>query len=303
MASSPGPDPLVASYPDVDELEAHAELVSNLALVDVVRDVVRIISVAHLMEEGFLDDKCALTGGTGLRLRGSTRFTRYDTDSSLSGRLNELELVGALRLDTDLLEVTPDEGNSWDRRKKVTHAKPIHFKAFFAAVTPDNPPSDKFQFTVSQRGLNLPPDWLPLVSPYSGLRFTKEIRVPVMHITEQAAEKAVGWAAHSLAQHYLDLAWIGANHATEIEQPKFYEQTQAKLDAGYEQYSDAYANLRTVESLFPALYAPQEWQGPLASKGDTRASQVSFMGTKTNWAQATEIVRTEIIPRLFPQKK
>jgi hypothetical protein len=303
MESSSTPDSLIDSYPDVEELEEHANQVERLELLDVVRDVVRIISVAHMAENGFLNAGCVLTGGMGLRLRGSTRFTRYDTDSSLSGPLEEVELVGHLTLNTDQLVVTPDPGDYWDRRVRLITAQPINFEAFFAAVDPANPPKGTFSFTISQRGLNLKPDWLPLFSPYKGLQFTKEILVPVMHVTEQAAEKAVGWAAHSLAKHYFDLAWLGENHADEIEQPEFYKQAKSKLDIGHAAFPAAYKDLREVEDLFKPLYEPQKWAGPLSREGGMRVSQVHYIGSAMNWAQAVLLVRDKIITNLFPPRK
>lgn len=56
---------------------------NELVYSDVVRDVVRLVAIAHLREVGFLNEDCVLVGGMALRLRGSDRFTIFDTDSSM----------------------------------------------------------------------------------------------------------------------------------------------------------------------------------------------------------------------------
>lgn len=56
---------------------------NGLEYPDVVRDVVRLAAIANMREQNFLNKDCVLVGGMGLRLRGSTRFTIFDTDSSI----------------------------------------------------------------------------------------------------------------------------------------------------------------------------------------------------------------------------
>jgi hypothetical protein len=106
---------VIAAWPTGYDVERYAEE-HGLDFEDITRDIVRIATIAHLLDTGVLDGDFVLTGGMALRLRGSNRFTIKDTDSSLRGRLDELELTGKLRLDTDQLQVYPDPGTNWGRK-------------------------------------------------------------------------------------------------------------------------------------------------------------------------------------------
>jgi hypothetical protein len=232
------------------------------------RDIVRIATVAHLVDTSVLDDDFVLTGGMALRLRGSNRFTIKDTDSSLRGRLDELELAGKLRLDDDQLQVYPDPGTNWGRKTpKLVDVKPIKYEAYFASVTGD-PIEGHFSFTVSQRGLFERAERLALRHPYPELVFEQDdLSVPVMHIAEQAAEKVVGWAAGSLVKHYLDLAWIGREFGETLIAEDFQRLVQRKLDVGFEIFPGAYGHLREIKDLLIPLHRPREWQGPRITIG------------------------------------
>jgi hypothetical protein len=128
---------VIAHWPSGYDVERYAEE-HGLDFEDVTRDIVRIATIAHLLDTGALDEDFVLTGGMALRLRGSNRFTIKDTDSSLRGRLDELELTGKLRLETDQLQVYPDPGTNWGRKTpKLVDVKPINYEAYFASVTGD----------------------------------------------------------------------------------------------------------------------------------------------------------------------
>jgi hypothetical protein len=105
----------MAAWPSGYDVERYTEE-HGLDFEDITRDIVRIAAIAHLLDAGILDGDFVVTGGMTLRLRGSDRFTIKDTDSSLRGRLDELELTGMLRLDTDQLQVYPDPGTNWGRK-------------------------------------------------------------------------------------------------------------------------------------------------------------------------------------------
>jgi hypothetical protein len=75
------------------------------------------------------------------------------------------------------------------------------------AATLGRPQTDAFTFTVSWRGLFESPDRLALTHPYPELKLPA-VEVPVLNLTEQVAEKIVGWCMHGLIKHYVDLAWI-----------------------------------------------------------------------------------------------
>ena len=82
---------VIVHWPSGYDVERYAEE-HGLDFEDITRDIVRIAAAAHLLDTGALDEDFVLTGGMALRLRGSNRFTIKDTDSSLRGRLDELEL-------------------------------------------------------------------------------------------------------------------------------------------------------------------------------------------------------------------
>lgn len=293
---------MILSWPDADDIERYAGR-HGLDETDIVRDIVRIVCVAHLCEEGFLNDDCVLTGGMALRLRGSSRFTIKDTDSSMRGRLDEVQLVGTLGFrEGDDLEIRPDAGDHWSRATpRLTIAKPVAYDAYFASATGD-PVEGEFSFTVNQRGLFRPATRVALVHPYRELAIERAVLVPVMDIAEQAAEKVVGWAANSLVKHYLDLAWIGREFGAQIAPGDFRDLVQRKLDVGRSIYPAAYASLRATQDLILPLAAPREWRGPLNKSADNGAAQIRFMGDKMGFDEAKELVKRTIVPLLFPVK-
>ncbi len=290
---------MIVHWPSGYDVERYAEE-HGLDFEDVTRDIVRIATIAHLLDTGALDEDFVLTGGMALRLRGSNRFTIKDTDSSLRGRLDELELTGKLRLETDQLQVYPDPGTNWGRKTpKLVDVKPINYEAYFASVTGD-PIEGQFSFTVSQRGLFEPAEWLALRHPYPELVIEpRSLKVPVMDIAEQAAEKVVGWAAGSLIKHYLDLAWIGREFGETLTAEDFQRLVQRKLDIGFETFPGAYKDLHEIKDLLIPLHRPREWQGPLNKAGDNGASLIRFMGPKLGFDEAISLVREHIIPKLF----
>jgi hypothetical protein len=290
---------VIAAWPSGYDVERYAEE-HGLDFEDITRDIVRIATVAHLVGAGVLDEDFVLTGGMALRLRGSSRFTIKDTDSSLRGRLDELELSRRLRLDDDHLQVYPDPGTNRGRKTpNLLDVKPIKYEAYFASVTGD-PIEGQFSFTVSQRGLFEPAVWLALRHPYPQLVVDRDdLSVPVMRIAEQAAEKVVGWAAGSLVKHYLDLAWIGREFGETLIAADLQRLVQRKLDVGTEIFPGAYKDLHEINDLLIPLSRPREWQGPLNKAGDNGASLVRFMGPKMGFDEAIHLVRKHIIPKLF----
>jgi hypothetical protein len=290
---------VIADWPTGYDVERYAEE-HGLDFDDITRDIVRIATIAHLLDTGALDEDFVLTGGMALRLRGSNRFTIKDTDSSLRGRLDELELSGKLRLETDQLQVYPDPGTNWGRKTpKLIDVKPINYEAYFASVTGD-PIEGQFSFTVSQRGLFEPAEWLALRHPYPELVLEpSDLTAPVMDIVEQAAEKVVGWAAGSLIKHYLDLAWIGREFGERLIAEDFQRLVQHKLDIGFETFPGVYRDLREIKDLLIPLHRPRAWQGPLNRAGDNGASLIRFMGPKIGFDEAISLVREHIIPKLF----
>jgi len=293
---------VIVRWPDPDDIDRYEEANPGLAAAEIVRDIVRLATIAELCEQGFLNADCVLTGGMALRLRGSSRFTVFDTDCSMRGRLDEVELAGSLDIRTDELIVRPDDGTNWSRGRRITIAQPIQYEAYFASVGL-GPVTDRFSFTVNMRGLENPATWVSLLHPYPELVFSDEILVPVMNIGEQAAEKTVGWAASSLTKHYLDLAWIGREFGESLDKPELQRLCRRKLEVNAKIFPGAYENLRDLPDLLVPLAKPDTYYGPLNTERDHRAQTIRFMGNQISWAEAQALVRGRIIPRLFDVKK
>jgi Nucleotidyl transferase AbiEii toxin, Type IV TA system len=289
---------VIVSYPDPDEIEAHARRL-ELDPSDVVRDVARLAAIEQLCTRGFLNEDCVLVGGMALRLRGSGRFTVFDTDTSLRRPpLDELGLSEQLTILTDDLEVRPADGPYWERRAKLTIAQPINYSAYFASATSE-PVTDEFSFTVNERGLNLPAEWLALTSPYDGLVFSVDPLVPVMQLTEQTAEKIVAWAAASLAKHYLDLGWIAKSFSAELDPAPLQEQSLAKLESGRVTHPTAYTHLTDLESLRRPLLNPVGYFGPLNQAQNLRGEGIKFSADRMTLDEAKAEIASKLVPLLF----
>lgn len=293
---------MIEHWPDPDDIERYERAHPGLSAGDIVRDIARLVTIAELCARGFLNDDCVLTGGMALRLRGSNRFTMFDTDSSMRGRLDEVELAGKLDIETDELAVRPDDGTNWERNRQLTIAQPITYDAYFAAVGTE-PVTDRFSFTINMRGLTEPATWVKLVQPYNELVFSDEILVPVMSISEQAAEKTVGRAAASVAKHYLDLAWIGRELADMIDKRDLQRLCRRKLEVNGELFPASYEKLKDLPDLLVPLARPDSYYGPLNKDRDHRARSIRFMGNRITWQEAKALVRQTIIPRLFDVAK
>ncbi|HWI08548.1 MAG TPA: nucleotidyl transferase AbiEii/AbiGii toxin family protein [Solirubrobacteraceae bacterium] len=264
----------------------------------VIRDIVRTVSIARLVHEGVLSDDWVLTGGMAMRLRGSTRFTMRDTDTSRrDGYPDRQALADALRIDDDELVVTPADSSDWKSGKQLVTAQPIEYEAFFADVGA-GPVEDAFSFTVSWRGVLESADALELVHPYNPALVIERTVVPVMNLTEQTAEKIVGWAAHGLIKHYVDVAWIFHALGGGLDIGRLPALIEAKLNVGRRLFPTAYAKLTGLTAVVRALHDPDAHVPPLGDRDDG-ASQIRFAGAGLNKQQAIEVIRTAALPALI----
>jgi hypothetical protein len=291
--------PLEIDYPSAGEIVAFAQA-HRLAPQDVVRDIARLIAVHQMVvNKHFLNDDCVLCGGMGLRLRGSPRFTMMDTD--ISYRLDDFEeaidLQGVLRIAVEDLSIDADRREEWQERRELTIAQPVRFEESFVnlAWTPD---TAKFTVTVARRGLMEPAEWLPLRHGYSPLGI-EDISVPVMGINEQAAEKIVAWCANGLAKHYLDVAWIFLRKRGELDTDALRELLRRKLELAARREPDNYANLRTVDQLFPGLYRGDGYRAPQNPASRRHERGIRYVGAHLDMQRAREIVREHAIPFIY----
>ncbi len=235
----------VSGWPLPDDLERYrAQL--GIPVDAIVRDIARLVTVAHMVDVGELNDDLVLAGGMAMRLRGSPRFTMTDTDTSRRTREAPIRehLAEALTIDQDDLTVTPGDVLGWKPGKKLVIARPIDYEAYFAGLG-GTPVEGEFTFTVSWRGLVEPSQPLLLVHPYPELELPRTI-VPVMDLTEQVAEKIVAWCAHGLMKHYVDIAWAVYRLDGEIRHDALGRLVDAKLSVGRELFSTEYAAFPTA---------------------------------------------------------
>jgi hypothetical protein len=283
------------SYPRPDDVDRYSREL-RVSRAAVVRDIVRIVTVAHMAYAGELNEEWVLSGSMGLRLRGSPRFTMMDTDTSRVGLPDDTRLASALRLDHDDLVVVPAAPDRWRSGRQLLKAQPVDFEAFFASV--GIPATDSFTFTVSWRGLFEPADRLALGHPYSELILPR-VEVPVMNLTEQTAEKIVGWCVHGLMKHYVDVAWIFNCLREQVAVERLARLVERKLEIGRELFGDAYAAYPDLRSLFKPLYNPDSLVPPLGEQGELGIDQIRFAGPSLSKYEAVAIVRDQVLPALF----
>ncbi|MGC2373215.1 MAG: nucleotidyl transferase AbiEii/AbiGii toxin family protein [Solirubrobacteraceae bacterium] len=287
----------VTKWPTPDDIERYRQEL-GVPTDAIVRDIARLIAIAHMVDQGQLNEDWVLTGGMALRLRGSPRFTMRDTDtSSRTGEPDRHVVRNALTLSSDELEVTPADPTEWKPGRKLFSAQPIEFSAFFAGLG-GQPIEDEFSFTVSWRGLLEPAEHVPLVYPYDQLE-VPQTSVPVMNLTEQVAEKLVGWCAHKLMKHYVDIAWVFHRLPHEVDGPRLGTLVQHKLDVGRALFPDAYAQFQDLKSVFMPLYDPDRHQPPQGDVADDKAAQIRFAGSGLGKTQAIAIMRKQVLPAIF----
>lgn len=288
-------DDFAVSYPRPDDVDGYARDL-RVPRIAVVRDIARIVTVGQMAWNGELDDEWALCGSMGLRLRGSRRFTMMDTDTSRVGTPDNAGLSAALTVEHDDLLVAPAGVAEWGLGKRLITAQPVGFEAFFAAA--GEPVEDRFSFTVSWRGLFEKPDRLVLKQPYPELDLP-HVLVPVMDLTEQVAEKIVGWCAHGLIKHYVDIAWVFKDLADEIDSDRLGPLTERKLEVGRSLFPDAYTQYDRLETLFRPLYDPARVSPPLGTAGELGLDQLRYAGAGMTRDEAVAVVRERALPALF----
>lgn len=284
------------SFPLRREIQAVAKR-AGLPYSDAVRDIVRLVAIAQLCSKGFLNEDCVLVGGMALRLRGSNRFTIFDTDSSTRrAPVSERDIADGLSFSADELEIIPGDPAYWTNSKKLRIAQPVKYKAFFAG-TATVPLEDEFSLTVNERGLTMPPEWFDLRTPYPSLIFDSVPRVPVMHVVEQTAEKILGWCGNSLAKHYLDLGWIARDLFDELDGERLQEQCNVKLRINKDLFN-GFDRFDGVDDLVEPLSEPDQYYGPFNRDRERRETGIHFLGDPMSLEEAKSHVRKGIVPLL-----
>jgi hypothetical protein len=288
----------VARWPLPDDVDRYAREL-RMPRDAIVRDIARLVTVAQMVYGGELGDDFVLTGGMAMRLRGSPRFTMSDTDSSRRPREapDRDYLADALAVDQAELTVTPGDTLGWKPGKQLVIARPVDYAAYFAGVGA-TPVEGEFTFTVSWRGLIEPSQHLLLIHPYPELELPRTL-VPVMNLTEQLAEKIVGWCAHGLMKHYVDVAWAFYRLADQIDTGRLGPLVDAKLAVGHELFPNEYMAFPDRAALRTALEDPDTHIPPQGDASDDKAKQLRFDAAALNKQQAIHIMRSRVVPALL----
>ena len=203
-----GRSPTVIEYPDDRPI---AEQASAHALPEpvLVRDLVRVVEVLNLKNQGFFSKDSVLAGSMALRCFGSPRFTVYDADFSTSSQTVDppTAMKKMLNYRDDELEITAADLVPHDQGGTAWKSAPITFEPVFTSLVP-NAEERTFKADVSFRGLLLPGWEVPLLVPYDLDIWQEEPLVFVMDPHETVAEKILGWCVHRNVKHYADLAYI-----------------------------------------------------------------------------------------------
>ena len=290
------------AYPDDWVAQAQAEK-HGIPEEVLVRDLVRLVEVLNLRQQGFFSKDSVLSGSMALRCFNSPRFTVYDADFSttVAAKRERDEMQTMLRYADDDLEISPNELVPFDIRGTAWKSDPVSYDPVFTNLAP-NPASHQFKVDISNRGLVCSGQEQELLVPYELGIWEEPPVVWIMDPHEVVAEKTLGWVAHALVKHYADLAFIAiaaqqaANTLIPLENKKLRQTLADKLEAMNELQPRTYAAFNSVDDVVDALAAPptfdtQQW-----------TEIVYLKGQRGRYNQQTLINAVDrlLVPRLRP---
>jgi hypothetical protein len=297
---------LELDYPDDAEILAFATK-HQLAPVDVLRDIARLVAIHQMATtKNYLNDNCVLCGGVAMRFYGSPRFTIMDTDASYRlETFDEIELERALTIKGEVedLDISPGDGAYWERKNQLTTAQPVSFKQGFSTIQAPERLS-KFKVTVSRRGLVEPAVWRRIRHEYSPMGL-ENTRVPLMAISEQLAEKIIGWSANGLLKHYLDAAWI--THVGLFKKQDFEDLDrdivirclEEKLAVARQREPRNYERFTTWRDFQAPLADGLQHRAPVGTNEDRGERLIRYVGQKVTSQDALKLVPQVLVPWLF----
>jgi len=243
------------NYPDDEETRAQAKE-HGIPEPVLVRDLVRIVEVLNLEQQGFFSRDSVLSGSMALRCFNSPRFTVYDADFSTTeeARRERNEMQDLLRYEDDDLEITPSLPVPHDLAGTAWKSEPIRYDPIFTNLAPDS--SDRqFKADISYRGLVCRGIERELLIPYQLEIWPDPPVIWIMDPHEIVAEKALGWCANRLVKHYADLAFIaivaqpGPSQLISLDTNRLREALAAKLDQMKKIQPDHYAAYPSIEGI------------------------------------------------------
>jgi hypothetical protein len=267
------------------------------------RDLARIAEVAHLVDEGFLGDRAVLAGGMAMRLRGSSRVTKVDTDlSAVRGAdITDSEAMDVLDVDTDSITLTPRNVRKGNDMLTVF---PVEFAMRPAPVAIPQDESN-FKVDLSSRGLELEPEYLPFRHDYPFELGLEGELISVMALIEATAEKVIGYGMFRGPKHYSDLAFVVDRFEAELQASAdvLREVTAKKLEGWIGRFPGlARANGVTD---FASLEPPFVQDRHLREVKKIWTQDVSFVGgaaEQYTFQQAYKLNTTKLVPILFARR-
>jgi hypothetical protein len=259
----------VIDYPDDDAIEKEARK-HGIPDPVLIRDLVRIVEVINLAEQGFFGTERVLSGSMALRCFRSPRFTVYDADfaTAVEAQPGRIEMRDLLRYVDDDLEILPADLTPHDTKGTGWKSEPILYLPAFTSLAPED--TRQFKADVSSRGLVLPGLEQQLMVPYELGIWDDAPVVWIMDPHEVTAEKILGWVIHREAKHYADLAFIvlaaqpQAGPLLELDRSILRNTLDAKLAIMRELQPDNYAAWSSVDDVVASLaespvFSAQEW--------------------------------------------
>ena len=265
-------------------------------------DIARLIEIAHLVETGTLGASAVLAGGMAMRLRGSSRLTRTDADLSATpaADVDEEDLLDALELDLrDTISIIPE---------RVIRDNDI-IKAFPVRYSFPKPPAAlgrrqrMFKVELSVRGLELPPEDLPLVHDYDFELGLEDVQVPTMALAEAVAEKAVAYALHLLPKHFADMAFAIDNFKPELiaEAEALHQITQIKFSRNKARFRRMFDSKKLTD--YGSMKHRFTDDFYLRQVKPLWTSNVAYVGQASQhytFQEALKLVTNDLVPLLFP---
>jgi hypothetical protein len=259
----------VIDYPGDDAIEKEARK-HGIPDPVLIRDLVRIVEVINLAEQGFFGTERVLSGSMALRCFRSPRFTVYDADfaTAVEAQPGRTEMRDLLRYADDDLEILPADLTPHDTKGTGWKSEPIRYLPAFTSLAPED--TRQFKADVSSRGLVLPGLEQQLLVPYELGIWDEAPVVWIMDPHEITAEKILGWVIHREAKHYADLAFIvlaaqpQAGPLLELDRSILRNTLDAKLAIMRELQPDNYAAWSSVDDVVASLaespvFSAQEW--------------------------------------------
>jgi hypothetical protein len=297
----------VIHVPSRDEfaafLKAQAHIDGSKLTVAALRDLARMVEIAHLIDDGFLGSSAVLSGGMAMRLRGSTRLTMLDADLSATraADVSEDDVRDVLEVQEDEITIVPVKVES---KVDLVQAFPVRF-TFLTPPASLARAQRHFKVDISARGLELECDELELRHDYPFELGIEGLRIPTMHLIEQLAEKSVSFGIFRPAKHYADLAFAADHYAADLERnaDTLRSIAEKKFAANKQRFPQRLAMQRITD--YGSMRSSFVDDYYLRAVKFAWRSEIAYVGSadrQYDFNQARQLVDAIIVPILFPRR-